>query len=159
MDNDLLNQVVEAISSSRLEVAEIEAEYAAKRTAATAAALELCPKNIQDWLIECTESEDEPGVAWSSQDPYSTDSVEWFEVGHNSSHYFSFGVRSDGVFIARTSGPEYSHDCQCWYDSTTVKVISANDVYNRYWGHRQPLGKNLTFGIIKKEKGGSHGYS
>mgnify|MGYP003657126009 CR=1 FL=1 len=87
MDNNLLDQVVEAIATSASDVASIEAEYTAKRAAATAAALELCPKNIKDWLIECTESEDEPGVGYSDKDLYSTDSVEWFAVGFNSSLY------------------------------------------------------------------------
>ena len=123
-------------------------EYREKRAAATAAALELCPENIREWLIRCTASEKEPDVAYSSTDAYSPDGVEWFDVGRNASHYFSFGVRPDGVFIAKTCGPEYSEECQCWYDNTTVSVVTTENVGNRYWGHMQPLGKSLTFSII-----------
>jgi len=109
--------------------------YLEKRAAATVTALELCPENISAWLLACTASEKEPDVAYSNADVYSSDGVEWFDVGHNASHYFSFGVRPDGVFVAKTYGPEYSEECQCWYDSTTVSVVTPENVCYRYWGH------------------------
>jgi hypothetical protein len=109
--------------------------YLQKRAAATVAALELCPENIRDWLILCTAYEKEPDVAYSNADVYNSDGVEWFDVGHNSTHYFSFGIRPDGVFVAKSCGPEYSEECQCWYDSTTISVVTPENVCNRYWGH------------------------
>jgi len=108
-----------------------EDEWSKKRAEATSAALELCPKHIKEWLIDCTV-----GVG---AEPYSSneegDEVEWFYVGHNSTHYFSFGIRPDGVFIKKTSGPEYHKECQCWYDKTTVRIITLDEIPKNYWGH------------------------
>jgi len=107
--------------------------YIAERAAATAAALDLCPPEIRDWLIQCT-SGDESGPH-SDKDFQGGDDVEWFDVGHNSTHYFSLGVRGDGVLIQKVSGPEYNEECQCWHDSTTVKIIEPDQVSYSYWGH------------------------
>ena len=111
-------------------------EYEDKRRARTAAALELCPANIRKWLIQCTSDDlgdDFESAGYSTRD--GGDDIEWFSVGHNSTHYFSFGVRPDGVFIQKVSGPEYSKECECWYDSTTVRVITAESTCQSYWGH------------------------
>lgn len=116
-------------------------QYSERRAAATAAALELCPENIRNWLIQCTASDSEPDVAHSFTDACGNDGIEWFDVGRNATHYFSFGVRPDGVYIAKTYGPEYSEECQCWYDNTTVSIITAEGACSRYWGHRQPWAK------------------
>jgi len=106
-------------------------EWREKREAATAAALLLCPKYIKEWLIDCTAGAD--GKAYSYTDD--GDDVEWFSVGQNATHYFSFGIRPDGVFIKKTSGPEYHKECQCWYDRTTVRIVTEEDVPKNYWGH------------------------
>ena len=107
--------------------------YLEERRLATAAALDLCPIAIKDWLIQC--SSDKTGPC-SYKDLRSGDTVEWFEVGHNATHYFSLGVRSDGVLIQRISGPEFDEECQCWYDKTTVKIIESDQVPYGYWGHQ-----------------------
>ncbi len=107
--------------------------YVKDRRAATAAALDLCPPEIKDWLVRCTSDESGP---YSNKDLRSGDTVEWFEVGHNASHYFSLGVRADGVLIQRISGPEFDDECQCWYDKTTVKIIESDQVPCGYWGHQ-----------------------
>jgi len=105
--------------------------YQKEREAATRAALDLCPLHIRQWLVDCTASED--GKAYSSKEE--GDEVEWFDVGHNASHYFSFGVRSDGVFIKKTNGDEYNEECQCWYNATTVRVVTVEEICQSYWGH------------------------
>ena len=139
-----LDDVLKIINNARDFVDEVEAEEEAelrleefrkKRREATAAALELCPDYIKEWLILCTSS-DNPEEAYSNKDLYGDEDIEWFEVGHNATHYFSFGVRGDGIFISRASGPEYNEECQCWYDLTTVKIVSADDASNAYWGHQ-----------------------
>jgi hypothetical protein len=107
--------------------------YVEERRIATAAALALCPLEIKDWLIQCTSDESGPH---SNKDIMTGDSVEWFEVGHNASHYFTLGVRGDGVLIQRVSGPEFDDECQCWYDKTTVKIIEPDQVPYGYWGHQ-----------------------
>jgi hypothetical protein len=106
--------------------------YAEERRIATAAALALCTLEIKDWLIQCTSDDSGPH---SNKDLVTGDSVEWFEVGHNASHYFTLGVRGDGVLIQRVSGPEFDDECQCWYDKTTVKIIEPDQVPYGYWGH------------------------
>lgn len=121
-------------------------EYKAERKAASVAALNLCPDNIKEWLISCSPDSTEP---YSYKDPFSGDMVEWFEVGFNATHYFSLGVRADGILIKKISGPEYDEECQCWHDQTTVRIIEPNQASQSYWGHRQPLGKSLTYSIIK----------
>jgi hypothetical protein len=100
--------------------------------ASTAAALKLCPQHIKDWLIDCTAGD---GDEARSVQEMADDDVEWFEVGHNASHYFSFGIRSDGVFIKKTSGLEYDKDCRCWYARTTVRIITLDEIPKNYWGH------------------------
>jgi len=110
-----------------------QSEYTKARRAATEAALNVCPENIKDWLIRCTS--DGNGQPHSYKDSFSGDEVEWFEVGHNSTHYFSLGVRADGILIKKICGPEYDDVCQCWYDSTTVKIIEPDQVSYSYWGH------------------------
>ena len=122
---DDLEQIVTEASSGRYD------SYKKEREAATAASLALCPDNIKEWLIGCTS--DEKGKAYSSN--IGSDNVEWFEVGHNASHYFSFGVRADGIFIKKTCGPEYHEECECWYDKTTLRIITLEEVPKNYWGH------------------------
>ena len=106
-----------------------------QREAKTTAALNKCPENIRSWLIECTASPENPEKGYSFADSFGNDGIEWFEVGHNATHYFSFGVRPDGEFIAKTYGPEYSEECQCWYDKTTVEIVVADTAPLMYWGH------------------------
>jgi hypothetical protein len=112
---------------------DFETKYLSDRAAATTAALALCAPNIREWLIACTKDDD--GVPYSFKDSFSGDNVEWFDVGHNATHYFSLGVRSDGVLIQRVSGPKYDEDCQCWHDNTDVRIISSEDAGKGYWGH------------------------
>ena len=107
-------------------------EWEKKCEEATAAALALCPDNIRSWLIACTANED--GKAYSSSF-HGYGDVQWFEVGRNASHYFSFGVRTDGVFIKKTNGDEYHEECKCWYNRTTLRVVTPEEVCQGYWGH------------------------
>jgi len=122
---DDLEQIAEEVNSGRYEI------YQKERDAATSAALDLCPTHIREWLIDCTASE---GRAYSSN-TQGYDDVEWFDVGHNASHYFSFGVRKDGVFIKKTIGDEYHEECQCWYNRTTLRIITLEEIPKNYWGH------------------------
>jgi len=124
---------VEQLEDIRKEAREKASEYEAERKAATEAALNVCSENIRDWLIRCTS--DDNGQPCSYKDPFSGDEVEWFEVGFNSTHYFSLGVRADGILIKKVCGPEYNDECQCWYDSTTVKIVEPDQVSYSYWGH------------------------
>jgi len=124
---DGLGQIEEEANSGRYAICEKE------RKAATAAALELCPDHIKEWLIDCTS--DEEGKAYSSN-IHGYDDVEWFDVGHNASHYFSFGIRKDGVFIKKTNGDEYHEECQCWYNATTLRIITLEEICQGYWGHQ-----------------------
>jgi len=110
---------------------EKDRSFSRSRSVATAVALELCPQHVKEWLTDCTAGDD--GLAYSSDE--GEDEVEWFGVGHNSTHYFSFGVRSDGAFIKKTSGPEYDKDCRCWYDKTTVRIVTLDEIPKNYWGH------------------------
>ena len=125
---DDLDQIAEEASSGRYDI------YEKERTAATAAALDLCPNHIKEWLIDCTSDDD--GKPHSSPSSYGGDEVEWFDVGFNASHYFTLGVRSDGVFIKKTNGDEYNEECQCWYNSTTVRIVTLEEICQSYWGHR-----------------------
>ena len=109
-----------------------QSKWMEEREAATAAALLLCPKHIREWLIDCSAGPD--GKA-RSENFHGYGGVEWFEVGRNSSHYFSFGVREDGVFIKKTNGDEYHEECKCWYNKTTLRIISLEEIPKNYWGH------------------------
>jgi hypothetical protein len=124
---DDLDQIVEEVNSGRYDT------YEKERAAATAAALALCPDHIKEWLIDCTS--DDIGKPHSSSS-FGGDKVEWFDVGFNSSHYFTLGVRPDGVFIKKTNGDEYNEECQCWYNATTVRVVTVEEICQSYWGHR-----------------------
>jgi len=122
---DDLEQIICEANSGRYDI------YLKEREAATSAALDLCPLYIRQWLVDCTESED--GKPYSSNEE--GDNVEWFDVGHNSTHFFSFGIRKDGVFIKKTYGPEYHKECQCWYNRTTLRIIALEEIPKNYWGH------------------------
>jgi hypothetical protein len=125
--------VIKSYNSDGVPIYEkVHNDYVADRAAATAAALDLCSQEIRDWLILCTSDKSGPH---SDKDFRGGDDVEWFEVGHNATHYFSLGVRGDGVLIQRSSGPEFNEECQCWYDSTTVRIIEPDQVSCSYWGH------------------------
>ena len=125
--------MIDYIEDETIKLRITEAEY--KRRLATAAALAHCPSDIQEWLIEVTGTS-ERKEACSYNDFYGAGDVEWFEVGHNASHYFSLGIRKDGGFIQKISGPEYDEDCQCWYEKTTVSVVTVEDIRSGYWGHQ-----------------------
>ena len=107
-------------------------KYIKEREGATEAALNLCPAWVREWLVGCTAGDN--GEPYSHASSYDDD-VEWFPVGHNASHYFSFGVRSDGVFIQKIEGDEYDEDCQCWGFKTTLRIVTLEQIPQGYWGH------------------------
>ena len=107
-------------------------EYIEERRLATEAALNLCPEWIKRWLVGTTSQGGDEALSYSES---MEDDVEWFEVGRNASHYFSLGVRSDGVFIKKVSGDEFHQECQCWYFKTSLKIVSLEEIERGYWGH------------------------
>jgi len=108
------------------------AKYIKEREEATEAALNHCPTWVREWLVNCTAGDN--GEAHSYASSYD-DGIEWFQVGRNSSHYFSLGVRADGVFIKKTEGDDYDEECQCWYSKTTIRIVTLDEISRGYWGH------------------------
>ena len=146
MIDDLSDGMTRMNAEYDIKAKQLADQFAKERRAATNAALEFCPQNIRDWLVRCTSYPD--GNEAHSSNVHGYDNVEWFEVGHNASHYFSFGVRSDGVFIKKTNGDEYHEECQCWYNKTTLNIITSEEIPKNYWGHMQGLELNFKMSII-----------
>jgi hypothetical protein len=131
---EMYKNIVNLYDDTGKEMEKVTNDWLEKQRAATITALNLCNPEIKAWLIACTSDDDD--IPYSSKDAMSGDEVQWFEVGHNATHYFSIGVRADGAFIQRISGPDYDEICECWYDKTTVEIVDEDEVFNYYWGHR-----------------------